>query len=143
MFIQLEPVDRLLIWRAFFLVFVVVIIGVTTAENQINNLTQNQDTGKAFGLSRDGGSYAISLLGEDYHIDWIYPVGRIYNNDEEISLEIQGITVTVPLRVYFNLSNTITVAAQKKSIFIKEGMKTKRNLEKYFKLVTEKIRISL
>lgn len=143
MFIHLEPVDRLFIGRAFLVVFIVVIIGVSTAESQINNLTQNQEEGKAFRLARDGGIYAISLLGENYHIDWQYLVGRIHNDDEKITLEIQGITITVPLRMYFNLSNTISVAAQKKSVLVREGMQTKQNFEKYLKLAAERIRFSL
>jgi hypothetical protein len=132
-----------MIWRSFLIVLSVIIIGVTVAEKQVNSLTQRQDITKAFNISEQRGIYSGYLLGYEYSTSFSYPVGKIYNNDQELVMKIQDFVITVPLRVQVDLSSAMALAYEGKDEFIDKSMKTKQNFEKYLKLWGTKIRISL
>ena len=143
MFIRLEPEDVSIIWRGLFLFLSFIIMGVTVAENQVNSLTQNQEIAKAFNFSQNKGIYSGYMLGCEYSTSFILPVGKIYNTEQELVVEISNHTFIIPLRVQFNLSNVLALASEGHGKFINESFKTKQVFEKSLKRFREKIGFSL
>lgn len=143
MFIRLEPEDLSIIRRGLFLFLSFIIMGVTVAENQVNSLTQNQEIAKAFNFSQNKGIYSGYMLGCEYSTSFILPVGKIYNTEQELVVEINNHTFIIPLRVQFNLSNVLALASEGHGRFRNESFKTKQVFEKSLKRFREKIRFSL
>lgn len=143
MFIRLDPVDSSRIGRGFLIVLLVIIMGVSVAENQINSLTQNQEIGKAFNITNNKGIYSGYLLGYDYSTSFLWAIGKIYNNEQELVIEVKNFTFTIPLRMQFALADAAAMATEGRRKFVQESIDTKQSFEKCLKLMEEKIRISL
>lgn len=134
--LRLAMADMFMLGRGFIALTVIVLLGVVTAENQLNDLTQRQNFVQVANIRRDevAGVYSAYILGSGYQVKTIYPVAMISNTPHSITLESTGKRLTIPTVVFADLQKTNYWLALWRQQFITEALETKQELERYLLL---------
>jgi hypothetical protein len=131
--LRLAAADMFVLGRGFIALAMVVLLGVATAEYQMNDMTQRQSFVQVANIRRDeiAGVYSAYLLGSSYRLKAIYPVAGIRNTPQSVTLEAAGMRLTVPTVVSFDLQKMNYWLALWRRQFVSEAFETKRQLENY------------
>lgn len=137
MFIRPRSTETATILRGVAALMIAVTLGVTLAENQLNNLTQRQEYVQAINLKRDTtGVYSFYLLGSEYSIRAVYNVARISHGDAEIGIEAAGHKITIPTVIDWNYFEALSKLWRQQ--FIGEAFEFKKSFEGYLKEFRQK-----
>lgn len=140
MFIRLTSSDMATIYRGLAVLVLIVVLGVTTTEKQLNSLTQRQDYVQVFNMRLEKtGVYSAYLLGYGYSVSAVYPIAKITQTDNSILIDAAGQKITVPTCVYMDSSELTTWLEVWYRQFVDEAYKTKHSLEAYGKIIRKKI----
>ena len=97
MFCPLEYRDSILIFRGVVILVVVIILGVSVTQQQLNSLTQRQECVGAFTIPYDqSGNYSMYLFGSSYDVKAVYSVGKIVNGDKAVFIETMDYSMKIP-----------------------------------------------
>ena len=103
MFCSLAYRDVLMIVRGLMILVVVIALGLSVAEQQLNTLTQRQEFVRIFDISRNHeGVYTMEVLGSGCSISAVYAIAEIKNQDASVSIKTPLITWTVPKYLYID-----------------------------------------
>ncbi len=103
MFCSLAYRDVLMIIRGLMILVVVIALGLSVAEQQLNTLTQRQEFVRIFDISRNReGVYTMEVLGSDCSISAVYAIAEIKNQDASVTIKTPLITWTVPKYLYID-----------------------------------------
>lgn len=95
--------ETVIICRGIAVLLLMIILGVTLAEKQLNSLTQLNDNVQAINLKRDAeGTYFLYLMGSEYSIRAVCDIARIYNGDTEIYFKVGGYSLVAPKGIDLN-----------------------------------------
>jgi len=102
-FCSLAYRDVLMIIRGLIILVVVIALGLSVAEQQLNTLTQRQEFVRIFDISRNReGVYTMEVLGSDCSISAVYAIAEIKNQDASVTIKTPLITWTVPKYLYID-----------------------------------------
>lgn len=132
MFIRPNLSETALICRGIAALLIAVTLGVSLAENQLNNLMQCNEFVQAVNIKRDvTGRYSFYLLGTEYSIRAVYNVARFSNNEHEAVLEVGNGTVVWPKDR--KLSDIQAAYKLWRQQFLDEALRFKKTFEVYLK----------
>lgn len=97
MLIRPAPSEMLhILWGLLVLLFII-IAGVVAAESQLNTLTQRQDCVQVLNMKRDlNGGYSAYFFGQIYHVQAVFPVAEIFNQDHDIIIQAGNYRIVIP-----------------------------------------------
>lgn len=103
MFCSLAYKDILMIGRGLLILVVVIALGLSVAEQQLNTLTQRQEYVRFFDINRNHeGVYTLQAFGSVYRISATYPVAEIKNRDTSVSIDTSLVSWTIPKYLYID-----------------------------------------
>ncbi len=140
MFIRLTSSEMVTIFRSLAILLVIVVLGVTTTEKQLNSLTQRQNCVQAFNLKREKtGVYSTYLLGYGYSFNAVYPIAKIDWAGNNLFIETAGQKIAVPTYIYLDSSKLVNWLNIWYKQFVDEAFKTKQSLELYCNIAHKKV----
>jgi hypothetical protein len=102
-FCSLAYRDVLMIARGLIILVVVIALGLSVAEQQLNTLTQRQEFVRIFDINRNReGVYTMEVLGSDCSISAVYAIAEIKNQDASVSIKAPLVTWTIPKYLYID-----------------------------------------
>jgi len=110
MFYLVAYKDFLFIIRGLLILVVVVVLGVSVAQQQLNTLTQRQEYVQVFtvtSISRD--RYSFYLLGTQYMIKSFYLIGEISTSEQKMIVTIPPYTMTIPMQIEFDCQEELAL----------------------------------
>ena len=117
--------------QGILLLVVVIMIGVTVAETQLNRLTHRQEFAQAFAVKRDStGQYETYLFGGSVKARAVYPVARI-TNGHEVIVNIGGDQWIMPVRVHVDAQAIIAKLAIWYKLILNEAIEFKQSFQQY------------
>lgn len=120
--------------RGIIALMLVVLLGVSLAENQLNTLTQRQECVQFINIHRDKtGIYSFYLFGMEYSVRGVYNIARVTNNDRKIKIEANGYKLDLPTYLNINYSQIQSVLNMWHRQFVEEAIKFKHSLQDYVK----------
>jgi hypothetical protein len=142
MFCPLVYRDAMVVFRGLLILAVVIILGVSVTEKQLNSLTQRQESVQAFHITHDRhGVYSIYLLGSSYTMSAAYTVGQIINNDKSIGIKTKNHSVTIPTYIVIDCKKELAVLNSWARLFVEKGFEYKSNLDLYITVIQQKINV--
>lgn len=142
MFFPLESRDTVVVLRGLLIFVLIVMLGVTVSERQLNSLTQRQEVVSAFDIScKYPGAYSIYLLGTNYNMSAMCLVGEIINNDKAIIFRTANYSITIPTYVEFDCNEKFKLLDLGAKLLVDKGFHFKQSLELYFKGTRQKLNI--
>lgn len=82
------------------MLMLVVTIGIVAVDRQINSLTQKQEFSQILNLRRNPSEgYQVYLFGERYSLGGVFPVARIENEGDFLSVTAGGVSIRLPVRI--------------------------------------------
>ncbi|SFL32103.1 hypothetical protein [Pelosinus propionicus] len=103
MFCSLAYRDVLMIVRGLMILVVVIALGLSVAEQQLNTLTQRQERMRIIDVSRNHeGVYTMEVFGSDCSISAMYTIAEIKNQDANINIKTPLVTWTIPKYLYID-----------------------------------------
>nr|WP_092068550.1 hypothetical protein [Dendrosporobacter quercicolus]NSL47137.1 hypothetical protein [Dendrosporobacter quercicolus DSM 1736]SDL77635.1 hypothetical protein SAMN04488502_101798 [Dendrosporobacter quercicolus] len=117
--------------RGVFLLVLLIMIGVTVAETQLNRLTHRQEFAQAFAVKRDNnGQYAAYLFGNSVKARAVYPVAQV-TGDQQIIVNVAGGKLVMPTRVRIDTQAILAKLAAWYQRMIQQAAEGKRLLQQY------------
>ncbi|MDD4601792.1 hypothetical protein SDC9_08981 [bioreactor metagenome] len=142
MFIRPTSAEMTLICRGVAAFLLVVVLGVSLAESQLNSMTKRNEFVQAINIKRDiTGKYTAYLLGTEYSIRAVYDVARISANDRALAIEAAGHKFLIPKSI--NLSQFQALASIWRQQFLDEALTFKQTFAGYLKEIRQKINLYL
>lgn len=140
MFIRPVSSEILAIGKGLLILTIVILVGVSVAEKQLNTLTQRQDCVQVLNVKRDlNSAYSFYAFGESFNIRAIYPVVRILNNDDSIMIEAAGQKVEIPTYINIDSSKAANMYNVWHRQFMDEAFKCKSDFERYAREAARKV----
>ena len=134
MFCPLPYRDTLMVLRGLLILVVVIILGVSVSERQLNSLTQRQESVRAFTMNCDDkGVYSIYILGSNYNIKAVYSVGEIINTDKLIIIKIAQQSIQIPTYIEIDCNKELKLLELGANLLISKGLSFKKTLEVYLR----------
>ncbi|MBP2626378.1 MAG: hypothetical protein H6Q68_1089 [Firmicutes bacterium] len=132
MFCSLEYRDAIIVFRGLLILVVVIILGVSVSERQINSLTQRQDGVRVFSMNCDHRSvYSIYILGSSYNMSAVYSVGEIINNDKAIIIKTSHHHIVIPTYIEIDCKKAFILLDLWAKLLVDKGFDFKQSLELY------------
>jgi len=132
MFCPLPYRDAIIIFRGLLILVVIVMLGVSVSERQLNSLTQHQDDVHAFTINCDThGVYSIYILGTSYHVNAVYSAGEIINNDKVIMMKTDHHLISIPTYIEIDCKKEIRSLEREVNLLIDKGFDFKQSLAFY------------
>jgi hypothetical protein len=129
--------EAALICRGVVALMLVVLLGVSLAETQLNNLTQRRECVQAINIMRDKtGTYSFYLLGEEYAVRAVYDVARFSSNAREIKLESAGHEISIPHYITYRELQPLFAMWHKQ--FLDEALQFKRSIARDIQEIRQK-----
>ena len=142
MFFSLAYRDTVVVLRGLLFFVLVVILGVSVSERQLNNLTQREEVVSIFDIScKYPGDYSIYILGTNYNMNALYSVGEIINNDKAIILKTANQSITIPTYIEFDCNEKFKLLDLWAKLLVDEGIHFKQSFELYLKGTRQKLNI--
>ncbi len=127
-FCSLAYRDVLMIIRGLMILVVVIALGLSVAERQLNTLTQRQEFVRILDISRNHeGIYTMEILGSDCSISAVYAVAEIKNQNAGVSIKTSLGTWTVPKYLYIDCRKEFAWLTSKMRYlenYLKQGWET-------------------
>lgn len=140
MFYLLEYRDTIVIMRGLLILAIVILLGVSVAERQLNSLTQRHESVQVLNISSDPrGVYSIRLFGSSYTISAFYPVGEMINNDKAIIIKTKNHFFSIPTYLEFDCRKELAMLDVWARALIDEGFKCKQKLHSYLYEIQQKL----
>lgn len=137
MLIRPASSEGAIILRGIIALMLVVLLGVSLAENQLNTLTQRQECVQALNIHRDNtGIYSFYLLGMGYSMRGVYNIARFINTDKEIVIEASGYKLAIPTYLDINYSQIQGVVGAWHKQFVDEAMKFRKSFQECTKEIS-------
>lgn len=115
--------------RGVFLLVLLIMVGVTAAETQLNRLTHRQEFAQAFAVKRDNnGQYAAYLFGNSVKARAVYPVAQVTDDRQII---VAGGKLVMPTRVRIDTQAILAKLAAWYQRTIHQAIEVKRLLQQY------------
>ena len=130
MFCPLAYRDAIIVFRGLLILVVVIMLGVSVSERQLNSLTHRQEGVRVFNISCDyRGLYSIYILDSSYNMSAVYSVGEIINNDKAIMIKINQHLITIPTYIEIDCNKELIVLDLGARLLIDKGLTFKQSLE--------------
>ena len=134
MFFPLADRDSFIVFRSLLILVLVVILGVTVSERQLNSLTQRQETVSAFDIRCEyPGIYSIYILGSSYNMSAVYSVGEIINNDKAIIIKTANQSISIPTYIEIDCKKELILLDVGAKLLVDKGLNFKQSLQLYLK----------
>lgn len=102
-FCSLAYKDVLMIGRGLLILVIVIALGLSAAEQQLNTLTQRQEFVRFLAMNRNNeGVYTLEVLGTSYTVSAVYEVAEIRNQDNSISILTPFAAWIIPKYLYID-----------------------------------------
>ena len=142
MFCPLPYRDTIILLRGLLILVVVIILGVSVSERQLNSLTHRQDSVRVFNIDYDHrGIYSIYILGSSYTMSAVYSVGQIINNDKTIIIKNDYHLITIPTYIELDCKKELILLESWVKLLIDRGFKFKHSLEVYLTGLPQKLNV--
>lgn len=129
---DIRPAETTVVLRGLLALVILIIVGVNTAEWQMNGLTQRHETVQAFNIKQqDRDYYAFYLFGYSYIVQSDYPLAMINNTDTEIVVVAGTGQWEIPLRLYIDAASGFALLDVWSKQFSEEAMRTKLQMQAY------------
>ncbi|MEN6413306.1 MAG: hypothetical protein ABFC84_11205 [Veillonellales bacterium] len=140
MFIRPASSELINIARGLLVLLLIIIAGVVAAESQINSLTQRQDCVQVLNMKRDfPGGYTAYFFGQVYHIQAVYPVAKILNQDHDMIITAGNYQIVIPTKMDLDAGQ----ARQRFTLWVKpitgEAFQCKYSLQRYIAELSAKM----
>lgn len=135
MLVRLSVADAKVILRGLLVMLAVIIAGVSAAEYQMNNMTQQRNFVQAVNIRREHGGYEVYLFGQVTNFSALYPLGKIKTAGGDVIFEYNSTRLALPTVVYLDLNKVVYWLKIWRNQFIDEAIKTKRDLERYIAML--------
>lgn len=144
MFCPLEYRDTIIIFRGLLILVVVIILGVSVSERQLNSLTQRQEGVRAFNINCDPrGVYSIYILGSTYNMSAVYSVGEIINNEKAIIIKTTHHNIAIPTYIEIDCKKELILLDLWAKLLVDKGLTFKKTLELYLAGLPQKLNVYL
>jgi len=142
MFCPLDYQETGKIFRGFLFLIVIIILGVSIAEGQLNTLTHRQEYAYVFTVNSDSqGRYSIYLLGSSYNVNAIYSVGQFINNEEHIIIKTPYCSMSIPKYVEFDCKKELVLLELWAKLLVEELEKCKQTLNQYISFLQQRFNV--
>lgn len=142
MFCPLEYRDSILIFRGVVILAVIIILGVSVTQQQLNSLTQRQECIGALTIPYDqSGSYSMHLFGSSYDVKAVYSVGKIVNDDKAVLIEIMNYNMKIPIYIEVDCKKELVLLDLWAKLLVKEAFKCKQSVDLYVTMIHAKINV--
>jgi len=134
--------DTIIVFRGLVILSVVIMLGVSVSERQLNSLTQRQEGVRVFNINCDyRGVYSIFILGSSYTISAVYSVGEMINNDKAIIIKKDHQLITIPTYIEINCKKELILLDLGAKVFIDKSRDFKQSLELYLAGLPQKLNV--
>lgn len=142
MFCLLDSQEAGKVFRGFLFLIVIIILGVSIAEGQLNTLTQRQESAYVFRVSSDSqGRYSIYLLGSSYNVTALYSVGQFINNEENIVINTAYCRMNIPKYMEFDCKKELVLLEVWAKLLVEELGKCKQTLNQYISFLEQRFNV--
>ncbi|MBC8015360.1 MAG: hypothetical protein H7X79_06400 [Sporomusaceae bacterium] len=142
MFYLLEYRDALVVARGLLILAVVIILGVSVSERQLNTLTQRHESVQVFNITFDQkGVYSIRLLGSSYTISAFYSVGEMINNDKAIIIKTTNHHFIIPTYIEIDCRKELVLLDLWARELADKGFKYKQHIHSYLYEIQQKLNV--
>lgn len=133
MFVRLARTDAVIIGRGLLALALIIVLGVATAESQLNTLTEQRDFVQVFNIRQEtAGIYTAYVFGLKRSVSSVATVGTIANTGSTLLIGAAGHTLAVPTGVTIDFSDVLKTAKYWFTLwygqFIAEAWRTKQEL---------------
>jgi len=134
--------ETIVVFRGLLILVVVIMLGVSVSEQQLNSLTERQESVRAFNISCEyPGAYSIYILGSSYNMSAVYSVGEIINNDKAIIIKNEHHLIRIPTYIEIDCRKELLIAEIGAKLLIDKGLDFKRSLELYLTGLPQRINV--
>lgn len=142
MFCPLEYQDTRIVLRGIVVLVVVVILGIAVTQEQLNSLTQRQEYIATVAIPYDqSGIYSFYLLGVNYDVRAVYPIGQIINGDQAVFIKAMNCTLTIPTYIEIDCKKELAELDLWAKLLVKEAVKCKQVMGLYIMMIHERINV--
>lgn len=142
MFCPLAYRDTIMIFRYLLILVIVIMLGVSVSERQLNSLTLRQDDVRAFTINCDErGAYSIYIFGSSYMMSAVYSVGEIVNNDKAIVIKTNYVSIPIPTYIEIDCKNELRFLELWANLLVGKGFTFKQSLEVYLAGLPQKLNV--
>lgn len=132
MFYLLEYRDAMMVARGLLILAVVILLGVSVSERQLNTLTQRHESVQVFNITCDQkGVYSICLFGSSYTMSALYPVGEMINSDTAIIINTTNQHFVIPTYIEIDCRQEIAMLDVWARLLVDKGFNYKQKLHLY------------
>lgn len=140
MFCPLEYRESILIFRGLIILIILITLGVSVSQQQLGSLTQRQESLGLFNFEYDNsGNYSIYILGSNYNIKSVYPVGQIINEDKAVVIKTMNYSIKVPTYIEVDCKQELILLDLWARLLVAETFKFKQVMSLYLTSIQEKI----
>jgi len=140
--LPLEYRDTIIVLRGLLIFALVVILGVSVSERQLNKLTQREEIVSDLNISAESpGIYSIYILGSNYNMRAMCSVGEIINNDKAVIFKTANHSITIPTYIEFDCNEQFKSLDLGAQLLVDKGFHFKQSLELYLKVTRQKLNI--
>jgi len=106
--LQYTASDVRMLARGLVVLFLIIVVGVDTAEGQLNDLTLRETCVQALNMKRDdqAGFYDVFVLGTDFRFKAMYRLAGLSNEDGKLIVNMADQQFTIPTMMHFELEQT-------------------------------------
>lgn len=142
MFCPLGYRDNILIVRGVIILVIIVIFGVAVTEQQLNSLTKRQDFVSVFNVTYDqSGIYSFYIVGANYQIRAVYPMGEIITSDRAVTLKTIHHKIILPTYLEINCEKELILLDLWAKLVVREAFEIKGILGETIRVLHEKINV--
>lgn len=142
MFCPLEYRESMLVLRGVVILVVVVMLGVSVTQQQLNSLTQRQECIGKFTIPYDqSGNYSVHLLGSNYDVQAVYSVGQIINGERAVFIKTMNYDMEIPTYIEFDCRKELVLLDLWAKLLVKEAFKCKQAVDLYVAMIHERIHV--
>ena len=134
--------DAIVVLRGLLILIVVIMLGVSVSERQLNSLTQRQESVRAFNISCEHpGAYSIYILGSSYNMSAIYSVGEMINNDKTIIIKNDHHLIAIPTYIEIDCKKELRLLELYAKLLIDKGLDFKQSSTLYLSGLTQQMNV--
>ena len=141
MFCLLPYRDAIIVVRGLLILVIIITLGVSVSERQLNSLTHRQEAIRIFNIQCEQGVYSIDILGSNHSVAAVYSVGELINKEQAIIIKTANHKITIPTYIEIDCKEVLVSLDAGAILLREEGFKLKQTLELYLTGLPQKLNV--
>jgi len=133
--------DAIVVFRGLLILVIIITIGVTVSERQLNSLTHRQEAIRIFNIQSEKGVYSIDILGSNHSVAAVYSVGELINKEKALIIKTANYSITIPTYIEIDCKKVLVSLDAGAKLLRDKGFELKQTLESYLTGLPQKLNV--